>query len=214
GKRDELNIDDTIDKTAKNGGDIEIVFDKRRKNDVKILLLMDVGGSMTPYAKFVNLLFSAANNMSHWKDFKHYYFHNCIYETLYFSGRRNPEEAIEFDDFLKKYDSSYRVVIVGDAAMASWELTEKFGSIYYYHKNELPGIYYIRELAHHFRDGIVWLNPELIRPEWSPWTRKIISSLIPMYDLTIEGIEEAMKFLRKGGKNLFTTVNYFKGLNY
>jgi uncharacterized protein with von Willebrand factor type A (vWA) domain len=214
GKRDELNIDDTIDKTAKNGGDIEIVFDKRRKNDVKILLLMDVGGSMTPYAKFVNLLFSAANNMSHWKDFKHYYFHNCIYETLYFSGRRNPEEAIEFDDFLKKYDSSYRVVIVGDAAMASWELTEKFGSIYYYHRNELPGIYYIRELAHHFRDGIVWLNPELIRPEWSPWTRKIISSLIPMYDLTIEGIEEAMKFLRKGGKNLFTTVNYFKGLNY
>jgi len=83
GKLDELNIEDTIDKTAKNGGEIEIVFDKRRKNDVKILLLMDVGGSMTPYAHLVNLLFSAANNMSHWKDFKHYYFHNCIYETLY-----------------------------------------------------------------------------------------------------------------------------------
>ncbi|MCK4286272.1 MAG: VWA domain-containing protein, partial [Candidatus Lokiarchaeota archaeon] len=70
GKLDELNIDETIDKTAKNGGEIEIVFDKRRKNDVKILLLMDVGGSMTPYAHLVNLLFSAANNMSHWKDFK------------------------------------------------------------------------------------------------------------------------------------------------
>jgi uncharacterized protein with von Willebrand factor type A (vWA) domain len=214
GKQDELNIDDTIDKTAKNGGDIEIVFDKRRKNDVKILLLMDVGGSMTPYARLVNLLFSAANNMSHWKDFKYFYFHNCIYETLYFNARRNPEESIEFDDFLKKYDKKYKVVVVGDAAMASWELTEKYGSIYYYHKNEMPGIYYIRELAHHFKDGIVWLNPELIRPEWSPWTRKIISSIIPMYDLTIDGIEDAMKFLRKGGKNLFTTVNYFKGLNY
>ncbi|MFX1454099.1 MAG: VWA domain-containing protein [Promethearchaeota archaeon] len=214
GKQDELNIDETIDKTAKNGGDIEIVFDKRRKNDVKILLLMDVGGSMTPYARLVNLLFSAANNMSHWKDFKYYYFHNCIYETLYFNARRNPNEAIEFDDFLKKYDNKYKVVIVGDAAMASWELTEKYGSIYYYHRNEMPGIYYIRELAHHFKDGIVWLNPELIRPEWSPWTRKIISSIIPMYDLTIEGIEDAMKFLRRGGKNIFSTVDYFKGLNY
>jgi len=214
GKLDELNIEDTIDKTAKNGGEIEIVFDKRRKNDVKILLLMDVGGSMTPYAHLVNLLFSAANNMSHWKDFKHYYFHNCIYETLYNNARRNPDEAIEFDDFLRKYDSKYKVVVVGDAAMASWELTEKYGSIYYYHRNEMPGIYYIREISNHFNNGIVWLNPELIRPEWSPWTRKIISSVIPMYDLTIEGIEDAMNYLRTGGKNLFTTVNYFKGLNF
>ncbi|MFX1531122.1 MAG: VWA domain-containing protein [Promethearchaeota archaeon] len=214
GKQDELNIDETIDKTAKNGGEIEIVFDKRRKNDVRILLLMDVGGSMTPYAHLVNLLFSAANNMSHWKDFKYYYFHNCIYETLYFNAKRNPNEAIEFDEFLRKYDNKYKVVVVGDAAMASWELTEKYGSIYYYHRNEMPGIYYIREIANHFKNGIVWLNPELIRPEWSPWTRKIISSIIPMYDLTIEGIENAMNYLRKGGKNLFTTVNYFKGLNY
>ncbi|MFX1554293.1 MAG: VWA domain-containing protein [Promethearchaeota archaeon] len=214
GKQDELNIDETIDKTAKNGGDIEIVFDKRRKNDVKILLLMDVGGSMTPYAHLVNLLFSAANNMSHWKDFKYYYFHNCIYETLYLNAKRNPDEAIEFNDFLRKYDNKYKVVIVGDAAMASWELTEKYGSIYYYHRNELPGIYYIREIANHFKNGIVWLNPELVRPEWSPWTRKIISSIIPMFDLTIEGIEGAMDYLRKGGKDTYTTVNYFKGLNY
>jgi len=214
GKQDELNIDDTIDKTAKNGGEIEIVFEKRRKNDVKILLLMDVGGSMTPYSHLVNLLFSAANNMSHWKDFKHYYFHNCIYETLYNNARRNPDEAIEFDDFLRKYDNKYKVVVVGDAAMASWELTEKYGSIYYYHRNEMPGIYYIREIANHFNNGIIWLNPELIRPEWSPWTRKIISSVIPMYDLTIEGIEDAMNYLRAGGKNLFTTVNFFKGLNF
>ncbi|MFX1571538.1 MAG: VWA domain-containing protein [Promethearchaeota archaeon] len=214
GKRDELNLDETIDKTAKNCGDIEIVFDKRRKNDVKLLLLMDVGGSMTPYAHLVNLLFSAANNMSHWKDFKYYYFHNCIYETLYFNAKRNPDEAIEFNDFLRKFDNKYKVVIVGDAAMASWELTEKYGSIYYYHRNELPGIYYIREIANHFKNGIVWLNPELIKPEWSPWTRKIISSIIPMFDLTIEGIEKAMDYLRKGGKNMYTTVNYFKGLNY
>jgi hypothetical protein len=214
GKRDELNIDKTIDHTAKNGGDIEIIFEKRRKNNVKLLLLMDVGGSMTPYAHLVNLLFSAANNMSHWKDFKHYYFHNCIYEKLFFNAQRNPDESIDFDDFLKKYDSSYKVVIVGDAAMASYELTERYGSIYYYHRNELPGIYYIREIAYHFKDNVVWLNPELIRDEWQPWTRKIISSVIPMYNLTIEGIEEAMDFLRKGGKNMFTSVQRLKGFTY
>jgi len=214
GKRDELNIDKTIDITAKNGGDIELVFEKRRKNNVKLILLMDVGGSMTPYAHLVNLLFSAANNMSHWKDFKYYYFHNCIYEMLYFNAKRLPEEAIEFDEFLKKYDKSYKVVIVGDAAMASWELTEKYGSIYYYHRNELPGIYYIKQLALHFKNNIVWLNPELIRPEWAPWTRKVISSIIPMFDLTIEGIEKAMDYLRKGGKEMYTTVQMLKHFKY
>jgi uncharacterized protein with von Willebrand factor type A (vWA) domain len=214
GKQDELDMDKTIDKTAKNGGDIEIIFDQRRKNNVKLVLLMDVGGSMTPYAHLVNLLFSAANNMSHWKDFKYYYFHNCVYEKFFFNAQRNPDESIDFDDFLKKFDKNYKVVCVGDAAMASFELTERYGSIYYYHRNELPGIYYIRELANHFKDNIVWLNPELIRDEWQPWTRKIISSVIPMFNLTIEGIEEAMDFLRKGSKHIFTTVQKLKGFSY
>ncbi|MHA1724432.1 MAG: VWA domain-containing protein, partial [Promethearchaeota archaeon] len=214
GKRNELNIDKTIDKTAKNGGDIEIVFDKRRKNEVKLILLMDVGGSMTPYAHLVNLLFSAAHNMSHWKDFKYYYFHNCIYESLYFNAQRNPDESISFEDFLKKYNSSYKVCIVGDAAMASYELTEKYGSIYYYHRNELPGIYYLKEIANHFKNNVVWLNPEIIRFEWMPWTRKVISSIIPMFNLTIESIEKAMDYLRKGGKDMYTTVQQLKGFNY
>jgi len=214
GKKDELDLDKTIDKTAKNCGDIEIVFDKKRKNNVRMILLMDVGGSMTPYAHLVNLLFSAANNMSHWREFKHFYFHNCLYEQIYLNARRNPDEAIEFNEFLKKYDNKYKIVVVGDAAMASWELTEKYGSIYYYHRNEMPGIYYIKELANHFKNNVVWLNPELIRPEWAPWTRKIISSIIPMFDLTVEGIEEAMDYLRKGGKNMYTTVQMLKGLNY
>jgi uncharacterized protein with von Willebrand factor type A (vWA) domain len=214
GKQDELNMDKTIDKTAKNGGDIEIIFEKRRKNNVKLILLMDVGGSMTPYAHLVNLLFSAANQMSHWKDFKYYYFHNCIYESLYHNAQRLPEESTDFDEFLKKYDSKYKIVMVGDAAMASWELTERYGSIYYYHRNEMPGIYYIKEIANHFKNNVIWLNPELIKPEWVPWTRKIISSIIPMFNLTIEGIEEAMDYLRKGGKDIYTTIQMFKGLNY
>jgi len=214
GKRDILNMDKTVDKTAKNGGDIELFFDKKTKNNVRIILLMDVGGSMTPYAHLVNILFSAAHNMSHWKEFKHYYFHNCIYEQLYDNAQRNPEEAIEFEEFLKKYDSSYKIIIVGDAAMASWELTERYGSIYYYQRNESPGIYYVRELANHFKNNVVWLNPELIRDQWQSWTRKIISSVIPMYDLTIEGLEEAMNYLRKSGKNMYTSVHKLKGFTY
>ncbi len=214
GKKNELDIDKTIDVTAKNGGDIDLVFEKKRKNNVKIVLLMDVGGSMTPYAHLVNLLFSAANNMSHWKAFKYYYFHNCVYESLYDNAQRNPEESITFEDFIVKYDSSYKCVIVGDAAMASWELTEKYGSIYYYHRNDMPGIYYVRELSNHFKDNIVWLNPELIRFEWLPYTRKVISSLIPMFNLTVDGIEQAMDFLRKSGKHIYTTVNALKGFAY
>jgi uncharacterized protein with von Willebrand factor type A (vWA) domain len=214
GKRNELDIDKTIDQTAKNGGDIDLIFDKKRKNNVRIILLMDVGGSMDPYAHLVNLLFSAANQMSHWREFKYFYFHNCVYESLYHNARRNPDESISFKDFLKKYDKKYKVVIVGDAAMASWELTERYGSIYYYHRNEMPGVYYIREIANHFKNNVVWLNPEIIRMEWQPWTRKIISSLIPMYNLTVDGIEDAMNFLRKGGRSSFTTVDKLKGFKY
>ena len=214
GKQNELNIDKTIDLTAKNGGDIDLVFEKKRKNNVKLILLMDVGGSMTPYAHLVNLLFSAANNMSHWKKFEHFYFHNVFYEKFYHNAQRNPDESTDFDDFLKKYDNSYKIVICGDAAMASWELTERYGSIYYYHRNEMPGVYYVRELANHFKNNVVWLNPEIIRLEWVPWTRKIISSLIPMFHLTVEGIEEAMDFLRKSGKDTFTTVQMLKGFKY
>jgi len=214
GKQDELNMDKTIDKTAQNGGDIELYFEKHRKNNVKLLLLMDVGGSMTPYSHLVNLLFSAANNMSHWKDFKYYYFHNCIYETLYFNAQMNSDEGMDFSDFLKKYNSKYKVVCIMDQAMASFELTERYGSIYYYHRNELPGIYYMKELVNHFKNNVVCLNPELMRMEWVPWTRKVLSSFIPTFDLTIQGIEEAMDYLRKGGKNTYTTVDQLKGFKY
>ncbi|MBN1801181.1 MAG: VWA domain-containing protein [Candidatus Lokiarchaeota archaeon] len=214
GKRDELDMDKTIDQTAKNGGDIELVFEKRRKNNVKMLLIMDVGGSMTPYAHLVNLLFSAANQMSHWKDFKYYYFHNCPYEKIYFNAKRKPDEAFDFEDFVKKYDKSYKCVMVGDAAMASWELTERYGSIYYYHRNEMPGIYYIRELANHFKNNIVWLNPEVVDERWMAWTRKIIAGIIPMYNLTVDGIEEAMDYLRNSGKDQFTSVNRLKGEHF
>ena len=78
----------------------------------------------------------------------------------------------------------------------------------------MPGVYYIKELANHFRDNIVWLNLEVIRMEWQPWTRKLISSVISMFNLTVEGIEDAMDYLRKGGRNTYTTVHQLKGFAY
>jgi uncharacterized protein with von Willebrand factor type A (vWA) domain len=210
GKRNEFNLDKTIDKTCKNGGDIEIVFDKRRKNNVKLLLLMDVGGTMDPYAHQVNLLFSAANNISHWKSFKHYYFHNCIYDYLYKSASRNKDQAIEFDDFLRNYDNSYHVIIVGDQTMHRSELVNIHGAIYDGATNKKSGIHYIEEIGRHFKNNVIWLNPEANSFEWMSWTRLKISKIIPTLPLTIAGIEKAMDYLRTRGNNHYTSVDFLK----
>ncbi|MFX1454126.1 MAG: VWA domain-containing protein [Promethearchaeota archaeon] len=210
GKKDELDLKKTIDETCRNGGDIELFFCKRKKNNIKLLLLMDVGGTMDPYIYPVNLLFSAANNISHWKDFKYYYFHNCIYNYLYDDAKRDKERAIEFDDFLKKYDNSYRVVIVGDQTMYRSELVNPHGAIYDDASNKKSGLFYISEIAKHFKKNVIWINPEPVRPEWMSWTKLKISQIIPTFHLSINGIENAMDYLRTGGKNHYTTVDHLK----
>ena len=212
GKRNELDLDKTIDHTCKNGGDIELILKKRRKNNVKLVLLMDVGGTMDPYAHMVNLLFSAAYNLSHWKDFKYYYFHNCVYDKLYFNARRNKDEAIEFEHFLKKYNDSYRIILVGDQTMHRSELKDPRGAIYDGATNKKPGFYYIKRLARHYKKNIIWLNPENFSYEWMTWTRLIISRVIPTFPLTIQGIEEAMDYLRNKGKNIITSVELLKDI--
>ncbi len=210
GKKDELDLKKTIDETGRNGGDIELFFNKRKKNNIKLLLLMDVGGTMDPYIYQVNLLFSAANNISHWKYFKYFYFHNCIYNYLYHDAKRDTDRAIEFDDFLKKYDSSYRVIIVGDQSMYRSELVNPHGAIFDDASNKKSGIYYISEIANHFKKNIIWINPEPVRPEWMSWTKLKISQIIPTFHLSIKGIENAMDYLRTGSKNHYTTVDQLK----
>ncbi|MFX1479972.1 MAG: VWA domain-containing protein [Promethearchaeota archaeon] len=210
GKKDELDLKKTIDETCRNGGDIELFFCKRRKNNVKLILLMDVGGTMDPYIPQVNLLFSAANNISHWKEFKYYYFHNCIYNYLYDDAARSTDRAIEFDDFLKKYNDSYRIVIVGDQSMHRSELVNPHGAIYDDASNKKSGIFYINELAQHYKKNVIWLNPEPVRYEWMSWTQLKISKIIPTFQLTIKGIENAMDYLRTGGKNQYTTIDHLK----
>ena len=210
GKKDELDLKKTIDETGKNGGDIELFFRKRRKNNIKLLLLMDVGGTMDPYIHQVNLLFSAANNLSHWKEFKFYYFHNCIYNYLYDDARRNKDRAIEFDEFLKKYDSSWIVIVVGDQSMWRSELVRPHGAIYDDASNEKSGIYYISEIANHFKKKAIWINPEAFSLKWMSWTQLKIAKIIPTFHLSIKGIEMAMDYLRTGSKNRYTTVDMLK----
>jgi len=192
GPEDELDLDRTIDATAKNAGDIDLKWMRSRKNAVKLLLLMDVGGSMEPFAETCGLLFSAANTSSHFKDLQFYYFHNCVYETLHRDIETKHEE-MSTEHLLRTLEPDYKVVLVGDARMAPQELYERWGAIYYYQRNETAGIVWLKRIADHFTH-CVWLNPEG-RAYWNHPTVSIISKLFPMYELNLDGIGDSMRKL-------------------
>ena len=118
----ELDIDETINKTCNNGGCLQLEFARPRKNTVKLLLLMDSGGTMIPYSTLLNELFQSVNKSNHFKDVKTYYFHNCIYARLYNTPECEFGDWIETEWIFKNLDSDYKVIIVGDAAMAPEEL--------------------------------------------------------------------------------------------
>ncbi len=191
GPEDELDLEATIDKTCKEAGEIELVFSRARKNSAKVLLLMDSGGSMTPYAHLVSRLFSAAHQMTHFKDFQSYYFHNCIYQDIYTDIHNS--EAVSTASLLHNLSPGYKVIIVGDAYMAPSELNVKGGAIDYYYYNETTGSEWLQRIAEHFRHT-AWLNPMPERT-WFHTTISAIAKLIPMYPLTLEGMEQAIKKL-------------------
>jgi len=191
GPEDELDIDVTIDRTCKNAGEIELIWRRQRKNAVKLLLLMDVGGSMSPYAKLCSRLFSAAHSATHFKDFQHFYFHNCIYDNLYRDIER--KEPTSTTHLLNTMESGYKVIILGDACMAREELAMKYGAIYYYERNELPGIAWLQRISDHFTH-VVWLNPEDLS-QWNHPTINMIGRIFPMFELTLEGLDAAVSKL-------------------
>jgi len=191
GPEDELDLDETIDATAKNVGDIELVWRRSRKNSVKVLLLMDVGGSMNPFALLCSRLFSAAHSSTHFKDFQYYYFHNCIYDNLYRDIER--DEVIDTAHLLNTTEPDCKLILVGDARMGTWELTEKYGAINYYERNEQPGIVWLKRISDHFTHR-VWLNPEE-EHFWIHPTIRAIGKFFPMFPLTIDGLEQAVKKL-------------------
>lgn len=188
-----LNIDRSIDATCKNAGDIELVFESEKKNQTELLLLMDVGGSMDPYVELMEAIFSAANDLNHFKAFKHYYFHNCVYDKIYTDMYQ--EEWISTDDLFRKYRKSFRVIFIGDACMNPYELFAVGGHINYWEQNNTPGIQWLKKIRDHYPHSI-WLNPE---PEsyWQHMTIQAIQKIYNMYPLTVSGLTEAVDDLRR-----------------
>jgi hypothetical protein len=191
GPEDELDLDRTIDATCKNAGEIEFKWKRPRKNAIKLLLLMDAGGSMEPYAELCSQLFSAANSLSHFKSFKYYYFHNCPYDVLYPDIQQRKGEPIEH--LIKVLEPDYKVIFVGDACMASSELMDRFGDIYFHGYQKLSGVDRLRQFKSHFTH-CVWLNPEKTVLRSYP-TVQVIAKIFPMYDLSLEGLNLAVKKL-------------------
>jgi uncharacterized protein with von Willebrand factor type A (vWA) domain len=196
GAQEELDIDETVDETCRNAGELELIFRAPRRNRVKLMLLMDVGGSMDPYADLVSRLFTAASRAGRFAGFRSYYFHNCVYEAVFEDAMFR--EPVPVSELVHASDKSEKLVIVGDALMHPAELLQPGGSIYYHHHNRSAGIDWLRTLSGHF-ERTVWLNPEPQR-YWPRSTIEIIASFIPMWQLTLEGMEEAVRYLVRGGK--------------
>ena len=190
----ELDIDGTINKTCNNGGYLQIVMDKPRKNSVKLLLLLDSGGTMIPYSSLLNDLFQAVNKSNHFKDVKCYYFHNCIYSKLYKTPECENGEWIDTEWMFRNYDCDYKVIIVGDAAMAPEELYSETGN-YRGPNGGLSGEQWLKLVKRHYKK-VVWLNPKMA-PGKAPWreAETVIKQMFPMRKLTVQGLNEAMTIL-------------------
>jgi len=194
---EELDLDLTIDQSARNGGEIDLVFSPPRRNRIQLLLLMDVGGSMDPHVEVCEQLFSAAHAAQHFKHFEFRFFHNCVYERLYTDISRWKGEPTS--EVLARLDPTWSVLFVGDAWMGPWELTRAGGAIDYYHSNSDSGLSWLKRIRERCASS-VWLNPE---PEriWDAPTIEMIRHLFPMYELTIDGLTEAVDVLRGARPN-------------
>nr|WP_315598671.1 VWA domain-containing protein [uncultured Cupriavidus sp.] len=190
----ELDLDDTIHSTAANAGMLDIKLRPERHNKVKVLMLMDVGGSMDDHIKRVEELFSAAK--TEFKHLEYYYFHNCLYDYVWKNNRRRHAEKIATWDLMHKYTPDYKVIFVGDATMSPYEILQPGGSVEY--NNPEAGAVWLNRMIEQF-PRFVWLNPE---PEGLWQYRQsitVISQIMKhrMYPVTLAGLEQAMKVLTK-----------------
>jgi len=193
GARDRINIDDSIYRTIKNGGEIELVFDRGVVDRLKIVLTIDNGGwSMDPYIDVVQALFTYAR--AQFKDLKTYFFHNTIYDQVWEDAGRRLRPVLL--DNLARFDPETRFIIVGDASMAPYELMSADGSIYAFDRSGRASIERLRLIAATFPHS-VWLNP-IPKKDWQ-YTRTIslIGTIFPMYELSLDGLEEAVAFLMR-----------------
>ncbi len=190
GARPELDVARTVDATARNFGELEPVFGRPRRPSTRVILMMDVGGSMDPFAQLVSQLFSAARRATHWRELRTYYFHNCVYSRVFKTdGLRDP---VGVNDLLRECDGRYKLIVVGDASMAPYELTI---DDFTHREKRLSGLDWLARLRGHFPRS-VWLNPDPV-PYWSGGTAETIGRVFPMFPLTLQGLEEALRLLTK-----------------
>lgn len=194
GTADELDVPDTIDRTAREGGELELVFKPPKENRIGLVLAIDIGGSMWPFKELVDTLFSAAHQARHFKHFDHLYFHNCIYERVY--GNAGFSEKIPLAELFRRFDRETRLVLVGDAYMYPGELTDRFGAVDWTERNERPGEEYLRLLREHFAH-CAWLNP-MVEESWDAPSVRIVRRIFPMYPLTVDGVERLSVDLARG----------------
>jgi uncharacterized protein with von Willebrand factor type A (vWA) domain len=194
GAADELDLDDTISSTARNAGLLDIKMVPERHNAVKVLLFLDVGGSMDPHVKVCEELFSAAR--TEFKHLQHFYFHNFLYDNVWENNIRRHNQRTSLLDVMHKYGHDYKVVIVGDASMSPYEIIQPGGSVE--HWNEEPGAVWLERLRNTY-EKCVWLNP-VPEDEWQYTQSIAITNQLmeeKMYPLTLGGLEDAMGFLAK-----------------
>jgi len=194
GHEEELDLDDTIRSTAANAGYLDIKMVPERHNNVKVLLLMDVGGTMDEHIARVEELFSASK--SEFKHLEFYYFHNCVYDFMWKNNRRRFSEKFPTLDIIRKYNKDYKLIFVGDATMSPYEILQPGGSVEY--NNEEAGVEWLQRLTKAF-PKFAWINPE---PQGVWQYRQSISVVQQimnqrMYSLTLRGLEEAMRLLTK-----------------
>ncbi|MFM8464625.1 MAG: vWA domain-containing protein, partial [Burkholderiaceae bacterium] len=194
GLEEELALDDTIRATANNAGWLDLKMQPERKNKIKVLMLMDVGGTMDDHIAQVEELFSAAK--SEFKNMEFFYFHNCVYDQLWKNNRRRHAERFPTWDIIRKYPAATKLIFVGDATMSPYEIVQPGGSVEY--NNEEAGAVWLQRFTHQF-PKYVWLNPE---PEGLWQYRQsiaIIRQLMSdrMYPITMEGLDRAMQLLSK-----------------
>ncbi|MDE0763939.1 MAG: vWA domain-containing protein [Cellvibrionales bacterium] len=194
GSADHLDLEDTIRCTARNAGLLDIKMVPERRNAVKVLIFFDIGGSMDPYVRLCEELFSAAK--TEFKHLEYFYFHNCLYDYVWKDNRRRKEQQIKTYDLLNKYSSDYKVIFVGDASMAPYEIASPGGSVEYH--NEEPGSAWMRRMSNTF-DKLVWINP--VQEKHWQYTPSILMlrDLIDdkMFPLTLSGLEKSMSTLSR-----------------
>ena len=194
GAPEELDLEGTIDATARNGGLLDLPLVPQRRNAVQVLLFLDVGGSMDGHVRICEELFSAAR--SEFKHLEYFYFHNCLYESVWKDNQRRFEGLVPTERVLRTYGRDYRVILVGDASLSPMEIVQPGGSIE--HWNEEPGAVWMRRLGAAF-PRLVWLNPE--DPARWPYTpsTSILRELVQgrMFPLSLAGLELAIAELRR-----------------